>query len=419
LDNRSRSSIRAALLVFALATASRTPAQEQPETGPRFQFNPSLALGYSTTDNVNYLDSPTVETANDTSAQLTANVPFERRFRTGTWDFEYLGYWTRYRDHSELDNGAHYAETGFRFQPTRRSTLRVNGVYALTQLQAVARVNPDFVTGDALFVGERQTARAYGLGLGYHLGLGPTWSWDTNVSASTSNVHRIAGYEEDAAALPRQDSRAFQARTRFERERSGRFTLGGEYQYSRFDLIDSGLEDVHELSLVATRKFGRKSSIAGEIGAYRRSRAASDPTASYVQNGALLTVGYSYAPTTALVARVAVGIVPSAGGTLQGTSTNRTFQAFLNGNHERHRVYWELGGYHGVREPSDETTPTLTILSLTGSIEHAIGTLFGMRLQTGWVDQSSDVEGYAQAQYYSASLSGVWYPLGRSRVAGG
>ncbi len=406
-----------ALLALGLWSAWPTEAQE--ETGPRFLFNPSLSLGYSTTDNVNYLDGPTIDTASDTSMQLTATVPIERRFRTGTWDFSYNGYWTRYSGHSELDNAAHYAETGFHFNPSRRSTLRINGVYTLTQLQAVARENPDFVTGDALFVGERQTVRAYGLGLGYRAGIGPTWSWDTNVSASTANVKPIAGYDDTAAGLPRQDSRAFQARTRFDRERSERFTLGGEYQYSRYDLTDSGLEDVHELSVTATRKIARKSSIAGEVGAYRRSRDSADPTASYLQNGALLSVGYSYTPRTGLDARASVGIVPSSGGTLAGTSTNRTIQAYLTGNHERRRVTWEFGGYHSVREASDETIPTLQIVSLTGSVEHAIRALFGLRFQTTWVDQSSDVEGYSEAEYYSISLSGVWYPLGRTRVSGG
>jgi hypothetical protein len=416
---RALSILALALIAIGMGSGLPATAEEEEENGPRFQFNPSLAIGLTTTDNVNYLDSPTLTTSNDQSAELTATAPMERRFRTGTWDLTYEGYWTRYSDHDALNHSAHYVDTGFRFNPTRRSTLRVNGVYTLTQLQAVARPVPDFVTGDDLFVGERQTVRAYGLGTGYRLEIGPTWSWDSSISGSTANVKPIDGYDDSSPALSRQDTRSFLARTRVERERSERFTLGGEYQYSRFDLSGSGLEDVHELSVTATRKLGRKSSIAGELGAYRRSHEAGETTTSYRNDGALVSLFYSYTPTTGLTARAGLSVVPSSGGTLQGTSTNRTIQAFLNGNHEHHRLYWEVGGYQSVREASDETVPTLEVLSLTGSIEHAIRTLFGLRLQTTWVDQSSDVEGYSEAKYYSVSLSCVWYPLGRTRVAGG
>jgi len=416
-DERGPSFLAAAMLLVSLC-GGRLSAQ-QDVRGPKLQFNPSLAVGYSTTDNVNYLDDPTASTSSDTSTQLTANLPVERRFRTGTWDLQYLGSWTRYSDNGTLDNAAHYLETGFNFEATRRSTFRVNGVYALTQQQAVPREAPDFVTGDELFLGERQEVRAYGVGLGYGLEIDPTWTWDTNISGSQAQASPIDGYQDGTSGLARQDTNSFQARTRFDRERSERFTLGGEYQYSRFDLTDEGVEVVHALSTTWNRKLGRKSTLAGELGGYHRSSDAGATTTSYQADGVLVAVSYSYTPVTGLTARLGLSVAPTSGGTLQGTSTNRTIQAFLTGNHENSRLVWELGGYHSVRDASDGTVPTLEVLSLTASVEHVIQAAVGLRLQGNRADQVSDVDGYAEGQYYSATLNCVWYPLGRTLVSGG
>jgi len=405
------------MLVVGLGSGSSSAQQEA--KGPAFQFNPSIGLGYSITDNVSYLDDPTASTSSDSSAQLTVNLPTERRFRTGTWDTEYLGYWTRYDTNAALDSGSHYLDTELELKATRRSTFRVNGVYARTQQQAVPRETPDIATGDELFLGERQEVRSYGLGLGYGLDIGPTWTWDTSVSGAQANASTIDGYQDGTSGLARQDTKAFRARTRFERERSQRFTLGGEYQYSRYDLEAQGIEDVHAMSLTWERKIGPKSALAGELGGYHRSRDAGDETPTYQADGALVAISYSYTPKTGLTARAGFSLVPTSGGTLQGTSTNRTIQAFLTGDHENRRLAWEVGGYQSVREASDETVPTLEVLSLTASVEHAIQEVVGLRLKGNWADQTSDVEGYAEGQYYSVTLSCVWYPLGRTHLSGG
>ncbi len=419
MTNRCSPDRLAALTLLLVLGGGRVDAQEG--TGPKFRFNPSVGLGYSVTDNVNYLDDPTTATAGDTSAQLSANLPVERRFRTGLWNLQYNGSWSLYADNSALDNGSHYFNSGFDFDLTRRSSLSVNAVYALTQLQAVPRQTPDFVTGDELFLGERQEMRSYGIGLGYGLEIGPTWNWNVNVSGSRAGSTPIEGYQSGTSGLPRQDSSSLSAQIHFERQRSKRFSLGGSYGFDRFDLGDEGVEDVHALSLTWSRKIGRHSTFAGQVGGFHRSRDVGDPASpsgGYDSDGALVSASYSYTADRGVSTEVGLTVAPTSGGTLEGTSTNKTIHAFLTGT-LREKLSWELGGYYSVRESSDETLPTLEVLSAIASVEHAIQKVLGLRLQGSWAEQTSDVEGYATGGSVIVGLSCVWYPLGHSRMSRG
>jgi len=387
--------------------------------GQRVTFNPIIGIGYGVTENVSYLDDPTATNSTDSTASLTLTLPVERQYRNGSWGLEYQGSATLYDANRALDNIASYLTSSYQVSVARRSELSISGVYVRTQEQAVPREKPDSATGDQLFLGERQELQSYGIGLGYALSISPVWSWSVTGSAGRTRSSAIDGYQDDTEGLARQDSISYSARTRIDRRRSERFSVGAEYAFNRYNLANEGPEDVHALALAWDRKIGRASSLSGGLGWYQRSReAAAGSSDTYRSEGVLGSIAYGRPLANGLSASVGVSIAPTSGGTLQGTSTNGTITAYLNG-HRSERWSWQVGGYHSIRVSSDEATPTLEISSVTAAVESSLGRGVGVRLQASWANQSSDVEGYAEGEYYAASLGCVWYPLGRTRLAGG
>jgi hypothetical protein len=110
-----------------------------------------------------------------------------------------------------------------------------------------------------------------------------------------------------------------------------------------------------------------------------------------------------------------VGIAPSGGGSLEGTSTDSSVRLYLAKNPIRSPWTWDVGIRYTRRQSSLEGVPTYQTAGLGGGVQYALSNLLSLRLSASATRQLDANDDVTSAEFRFARLGLVVYPKGRAR----
>ena len=402
--------------MLAIATA---PALAQRRT----EFDPSISLLWWHTDNVDVVaEGAPADSAADSYTTLGVALPLTKNMHWGSVGLSYLGSYTRYDANSVYDNLAHTAHGSLTTNLGRGGRLTGELFYSLTQDQGI----PERIGDDDQFLTVRTTRTFYGGALRYDR------SVRRSVIASWIRVsHSVFDPIEDTSLpdipgvvqlLPENRtlvSGSFEYRHLFSR----RFSLGPRYDIGYADLERSANDTYHTFSAAFGYKVSEHFSFDGALGATFRSTAGDleqglrgedetgvawiltvriDPPLAAVQSGKI-KLGLD------------VGISPSGGGALEGTSTNSYVRVYLASGAYVSRWSWDVGVRYTRRDSTLDTAPTVSSAGLEGSVQYGLGNLVSARLGAGWYEQLDSQTETTNASFRTVNVGVVLYPRGRAR----
>jgi hypothetical protein len=190
-------------------------------------------------------------------------------------------------------------------------------------------------------------------------------------------------------------------------------TLGWDYTLTRFDLAESGPEDVHTLSMSFNRSLSPSTAVFAYLGAFQRQEsAAAEPAAGSGSTGPQLRAGMGWSHTGRSVATsVALDRAASSGGTLTGTSTDTTLGMSI-GNPRPLRWSWSVSARYALRQATRSDVENLRTVAAGFSLERRWRGTLGLRLSGNHLRQITDEEGLAGSTV-EAAVGLVWSPKGR------
>jgi hypothetical protein len=409
-------------LVLALGVIGTAPAW-----GQRTSFDPRIALLWRYTDNVNIVEADGGQTqVSDSWGTADVYLPLSRETRFGSWEINYTGAYYRYNNNTQYDNLAHTASFNLRFGLGRGGTLTTTGYYTLSQEQGVPRTIED----DDQFLAVRTEQTFYGLQLRFEKNV-RRWFWDAGLRARWSDFSAIEGTLPDAPPDdPEVVSLIPEGRTRligyfeFRRSLTRQFSLGARYDVARTELNRSGNELYQVLSLSTGWRTKRYFSIDGTVGFFERTNEVDRALGveEVKETGLAWTMQLRVDPPLAAIQKgkikvgLDVGIAPSGGGSLQGTSTDSYVRVYLEtGRQTRSPWYWSIGTRYTRRESTLDEIPTYQTAGLEGGVEYAIGGIVSIRFGAGWSRQLDAEQDQTAASFTSAGAGLVIYPKGRRR----
>jgi hypothetical protein len=419
---RGLRSARAAVGPAVVVVASVGAAVAQ-----RTEFDPSISLLWSRTDNVAVVESSADPDASTDTADQYTNLavwlPVTRTARFGSLSFSYSGAYSRYDRNTVYDHLAHTASIGISPRLRRNATLSAELFYTLSQEQGT----PSRIDQEEQFLTVRTDRTFYGTSVRYEKD-GRRAYRNASLRASRSEFAVIEGTLPDS---PPSDPTALQLvpenRTywygnfEFRRKFSRRFSLGPRYELAYADLGRTPDEVVHVLSLAFGWTVSQYFSFDATTGVAHRT-SEDDPLTglegqSETEFAWILNLRID--PPLAAIQKgkiklgLDLGISPSGGGALPGTSTNSYVRLYLASGTRRSRWSWDVGTRYTRRESTLDTVPTVETTGIEGFVQYGIGSLISFRVGGGWSGQLNADSQATNASFRTAQAGVVIYPKGK------
>jgi hypothetical protein len=402
----------AAVLLAAPAAAQRT------------RFNPSISVGAGRTDNVEYT---AVEETSDTVAHVTAALPVERAWRTGTFRFAYEPSFFKYDSTTSLDRFEHHATAGWNRSFGRRTRLDLSADFSRTQQQGLRLPGPDqappdepapVVPPDALLT-QRTERDSFGAWLRLDRTAGERWSWGLTASGSDYAHDAIEDFNPNQpAGFAVEDRTEYAGAFDLSRAFSRADSMGLRYEHRWFELDASPDQDSDLLSLTYRRTVGRKLWLDLGAGGSRTTGdgaggSPGDDERSELQGN----VGFHRAFRHVDLG-LGVSHRPTSGGHLEGTSTDTSAELRLSGVRRRD-WFWDVVTGYVHRDPTQDGAAATRGLAAAGQVERMFLEVLSVRFATSFADQSEDDPTRPDPSAWGAELALVWYPRGRAEAARG
>jgi len=355
-----------------------------PGWAQRTIFSPSITLDGVYTDNVQYVGmteggpgceaGPPCPGESDASARLGLTLALRREGAKVATGVRYVGFLERYKEFTFLDHDEHSAAVELGSLPGGRSSFGFTASYSMGQIQG----NPAGSHSVDLYLSERTERRAYGSALRYDRQVSGLWSLGTTGWFSEARFEAVPGESEGSSAAAVEDRVEYGAALSVHREMSARGGIGWEYSFTRFDLEQSGREDVHTVVTRFDRRLGPNGSFSATVGAFERREAQdSADTAEAGGSNVELRVGIGLGRTGKRVTMsVNADRLASPGGALLGTSTD-TMLGFTMANRNPVRWSWSVASRYGLREPNLPDQQDVRTISA------------GATLERGWHDETA------------------------------
>jgi hypothetical protein len=375
----------------------------------RTLFNPQIAIEQAYTDDVQFVGGGT----SDSLTRLSALLPVVRETKRSTFEFSYAPSIQRYQDSDELDHTTHLVTLSAGSTTSRRSNVNFVAMYLLNQLQG----RSSSLDEAELFVTGRTDRELYRGDFSYNKEFSQRWSFRGGLNYGESRFESIDDFDP-LGPVPVEDRVYYGGTLGLGRAVSGTTTLGFEYGLQRFELEPIGTpqttteETAHSLTFTIDRAVSRRTSLDATLGAFRNETDEGDATRTGVQ--ATLGLDRSYRTVDL---RLEAQHQPSAGGSLPGTSTDSAIGLDLHGTALDPWI-WSFSTRLARRDPNFVDEEVVTSVAAGGSIERSFARALGLRLSANYIDQQSD-DPDLKAGYLIAAVGLVWYPLGRSELAGG
>ncbi len=372
-------------------------------------FNPRIALSGSYTDNVRFVEGS--EEASDFSTSIRVTLPVERQTRHSALLFQYDVRASKFSEFSSLDNLENRLLLNYSARISRVSSISLRARYAFTQDQANPVILEDSLDPDP-FLSVRTKRETYQLSLGYGRNIGRRWNWNGSIGARGIDHSVIGGFDPqgDPALIP-EDKTGYRVSTGFDRRLSGKNSLGAKYTFGITDLERNGRDELHRMRLIFRAGVSKRVTIRGEVGGYRRTNDTQDEATSGLE--ALLGVSFNEALALGPVRfGFGAGVAPSRGGSLEGTSVNRTIFVSMSGVRTK-PVSWRIVARHSERVPDLFGQSERETNSLSARTERSIQRVLGLALSARYVEQTSDDPLQSPSSFYRASAGLVWRPLGK------
>jgi hypothetical protein len=288
--------------------------------------------------------------------------------------------------------------------------------YTFTQDQANPVILEDSVDPDP-FLSVRTKRQTYGLSLGYGRDIGRRWNWNSLIGVAGLDHSVIGGFDPqgDPGLIP-EDKTGYRVSTGFDRRLSERNSIGAKYTYGITNLERNGQDELHRMRLTFNTRVSKRVNIRGEVGGYQRTNDTQNEATTGVD--ALVNVSFNEALTVGPVYfGFGAGVVPSYGGSLEGTSSNRAIFASMSGVRIE-PVRWSIVARYSQRVPDLFGQSERDINSLSARTEMSLQRVLGLSLSARYVKQTSSDPLQSPSSFYQVSAGLVWHPLGQTRVAG-
>ena len=379
-------------------------------------FNPRVALTSTYTDNVRFVGQSSGSSDSDIVTGLRVTLPVQKQGQHSSLLFRYDIAGNRYQDFSSLDNVAHALRLDYTLKLSRVSSLNVRAKYLFTQDQADPEVLEDSEDPDPFLAG--RTERESGsLSVRYARNIGSRWEWFATGLARRSDFELIENFNPGTGLmqLP-EDKDGYAAGTGAWRRFSKNTRLGARYSFGRTDLSVTGRVETHDFRFTFDSRLTKRFGLRGEVGAFYRDNIDTGET----NDGATIIVLLKFNDGIGFTAGpvrfdFGAGLTPSYGGAIEGTSANAAVFASMKGVRTR-PVEWGVTTRYGQRRSDLFGQPNRNTLTFVAYGEVGIRRLLGFRLTTRHSNQ--DIPSQPSSSFYSVRASFVWYPLGRTRVAG-
>jgi hypothetical protein len=289
------------------------------------------------------------------------------------------------------------------------------GASGFTQDQANPLILDDTLDPDP-FLSVRTERKSYSLTLGYGRRMGPRWKWNSSIGASGIDHSVIGGFDPQGSSdLIPEDKTGYRVSTRFTRQLSEKTSLGGKYTYGITDLDINGEDELHRVQFTVGTDVSKRVAIVAEVGGYSRTNDDLDESSSGLD--ANLNIKFNEALTAGPVRfGFGAGVTPSSGGSLEGTSSNRTVFASMSGVRRR-PVDWTIVARYAQRVPDLLGQSERDTSSLTARTEFEVHRNLGISVGARYVEQTSDDPLEPDDSFYRATAGLVWRPLGNTAIA--
>jgi hypothetical protein len=407
-----------ALSWFALAGAS-TPVAAQAT-----KFNPSIEVEQIFTNNADI--GVEGEAESDSVTRYSAELPVSREWRRGSWFFSYSPGYEVSRENDDLDHDTHELRFNLATEPSRTSSLAFNLSASRTQYDP----QPELIEGTDVFLTRRTDRDLYFAGVSYgvdDLG-GGRWSWTADADVFRAEYDEISGLEEDDSAPEPQGRTAYGAGFQLDREVSRRTAVGGRIEVNHFVLdetddafAESEDETAYAATLTMRRELSETSGWRAGLGVFATSTDDAGPgdPAELDDDGEVgIQASASYSRELRSV-RLSLGAShrPTAGGALQGTSTDSAVTLGLSGRFQRKWKWnWSMRGAH--RNPRDDD-PSVISLATGGGFERFFARVLGFTVDADWSRQEIEDFEEETISVVRGAIGLVYYPLGRTQLGGG
>jgi len=363
-------------------------------------FQPEILFGVGYTDNARILGDGDDDT---TIYRLGAVLPVTRTLRRGSLHFSYSPLFERFEDVEELDNVGHRASFRLDTWPTEVSTFGLQlGYTRLEDERDPREEDPALV-----FLTEPIEREIAAVGVSFSRRMSLRWSWATSLGFSDWSFQSVEDTAASTALEDRQETRgSFSLRRRLDEHLS----FGGDYDVRHFELAESGTATAHLVGLAVDRAVMDRLSLGLALGAYFTEREIGDST-SGVQGLFSLTRSYRR-----VMLNLSLSHRPSVGGVRPGTAVISVAQVGLTGSLSR-QWSWGLFGRYGHRSPDLEGEPSLSTVSVGGSVERRFKEVLALRLGASYAEQLADAD-VEEGSVLRANLSLVIYPLARTGLGG-
>ena len=386
-------------LVFGVIAGA--PAEAQ-----RTKFDPRLALSYFYRSRVNYFGE---QARDDSSLRMTLALPVIREYQKGSLRFIYQGHLEKFEEFDQLDDLGHRLGLDLNWRPSQRSSLNLGGQYWIRRDQL------DPTSTDTVdLLAFRQLQREQGaIDLGYSWQIGKRWSANVGARAGAYKFNEVV--DQPPEVEPDTEDRseilgAIGASRRFS-DKSG---LGFSFGARRFDLDQSGRQDVVSASLVYSREVLDKSSLSLQIGGF------SMQTGQFIDDEQQTRSGVQGSLSINRQFRRLVGILsashaPNVGGARIGSAVVSHVRIGLADSHFRNWG-WALGTTMGYRDPNDPEVVVVQTLTTTAAINVKAHRFLGLNFHLTWADQIKG-EDEAGTDFLRVGASLSWQPFGWTKIA--
>lgn len=409
-----RSNVPTARWARTLAMIAMLVATTQFAAEARVDFRPVIFLyGYGT-NNITFASENEPKVA-DTTATAGVTLPVRRESRRGFFEFLYTTGYTKYRTQTVFDDFSHFAGLRYETQPNPKTTIDLNACFVSTQEQDVG-----IGTCTDLFISERTRRNLFGATFDFRRLLARRWSWSLGLEAASADFEPIEGFVPTGPGPLVEDKAGYLARTGIGRVFGKRLTFGATYSYSFVDQEISPGVTTHVARVNISHTVSRRFKYRLDVGWYSRtSDAVQDPSDGEFRNEGIEflfelqygeTKGYEIGPVRL---DLTAGVQPTAGGAIQGTSTN-VFAGAALGPRRRSKWDWNVSGQYAVRLPTQRDLPDLTTVWGEFRVERSVIEQLGVRFRGIYRDQASE-DPVQAISYYRVEFGLAWYPMGQRR----
>ena len=409
----------------AVLAAAAAHAQEH-------RFNPQLATSWAYTNNVAYIDPKIYvdpEDAVDASDQywvFGVSLPYTRSTPRGdSLSLSYNGAYSKYDEFTGLDSWDHSASLQSSVNVTRANNLNLGLYYSDTQIQGASLFTPSDLPSQLLSYRTRR--ESFGASIGFSAQPRRLWSYGIDGRFNRSLVDPIEGFEPPPGLfLEIENQDYYQLGMRVARDVAEKTSVGLDYRYMFIDYEISGEESYHRLGATWEREFTRFTTFGVLAGAYARDFEAEPDTVgveSKSEVGLALDFNLLYTrPIGNMQIGVDFGIRPGAGDVLRGSSIEAFVESSLSSGETYRAWSWTALARYTHREPFASDASRSDTFGVAGFAEYRpqgwLDGLFGLRAGANWQDQGVGATGgntlvVREANYYTAYVAGVLYPLYR------